>query len=102
MLCAVVNLDGGGLSGLLDIRLVSESTVNFKFRSLEWTGKSAQNITLAIHTLPPVYRGTCSEEEVGSIYDPTNAFENTSYNATCLENTTTCAVGDLRNRLGKR
>lgn len=71
MFSAVVHIDGGGILGDLDLNAVSQSTVNFRFRRLESFHRDVRvdELTLAIHELPPVYKGTCGEEEVGPIYD---------------------------------
>jgi hypothetical protein len=103
---AVVNIDGGGIAGLLEIKLVPRSGVNFRFRSVQSFTPTieVQTLTLAIHELPPVYKGNCREEEVGPVYDPTNAYDNvnrTNYMVTCQNDTLKCAVGDLQSRLGK-
>ena len=98
-----MNIDGGGIAGLLEINSVSASLVNFHFRSVQSfiPTMPEQTLTLAIHKLPPVYQGTCGEEEVGPVYDPTNAYNETNYNVSCRASTVNCAVGDLHNRLGK-
>ena len=100
---AVVNIDGGGIAGLLEIKSISGSSVNFRFRSVQSFNLTIQvkTLTLAIHKLPPVYQGTCREEEVGPVYDPTNAYNETNYNVACRNDTLKCAIGDLQSRLGK-
>jgi Cu/Zn superoxide dismutase len=98
---AMVHINGDGILGQLDIDGMLDGSVSFRFRSLKAFGRSlVDDIEIAIHTLPPLYRGSCLESELGPIYDPTNATVIPQYNESCRMNPTTCAVGDLRPRLG--
>ena len=100
---AMVHINGDGIVGQLDIDGMLDGNVSFRFRSLKAFGRSrVDDVQIAIHTLPPLYRGSCSESELGPVYDPTNATTSPKYSERCRINATECAVGDLRPRLGKQ
>lgn len=76
--------------------------VSFQFKSFHSSsGLQLSDITIAIYELPPPYYRLCTGTDVGDIYDPTDARTSASYESACMNNRTSCAVGDLRNRLGK-
>ena len=96
---AVVKIKAEGLVAELDIGgTEGNGKVSFQFKRLN---TSVSNVTLAIHELPPSYHSRCTPENVGKIYDPTDAQMAANYENRCANSSTACAIGDLRGRIGE-
>lgn len=100
-----MNIDGGGITGTLEIsssHRLATGEVSFRFHSLQsFYGSDYLNgVTLHIRSLPPSYHSDCSEADLGTVYDPTRSFNDSNYASNCQTNKTSCALGDMRSRLG--
>ena len=101
---AIVALNGGGLLGGIEIdESMDGHGVSFRLTSFRSSNEiRLRDVYVAIHEYPPQYRSDCTESDVGSVYDPTNAFSIESYSSVCQSDPTLCAVGDMKHRLGTK